>query len=646
MRPATEPVIARRTRSKKEEIAPILLKVAKPTGNTSEWQLLDKSYKELHVWDYHYPLESDRQSAIDHAVRAYDRLRLAQSDPLWQLLLPKLERGKGKILSRLAAHLGPKNNIHSTPRLGPKTADVPNLDGNADVSALDDTNARFGEAMNRSISQEGMKKKKISEREAQSKRLLSKNPKKAQAAFEAKQKKQQEKEAVKSEAKTSKAAKGSMVGKASANAGVAGRQTKHAKSSEFVRESDEEEVELEIAAATSAMKHAETSQPQSQSRKRPAEDVVTTSKSSNLPKKANTEHQPPNPKRRRIEVAQEVQKKTISTDKPVSKASAQSGASKGKAKALNPPTNGASKSRSDISPRKSDTRPEVPSPLGASKPLTASYESGRNPSHVTPDNKGAKKPTAPSPLAQTHSSSSSKSQTDRSARLPTGTSHDKAKVNGHRSSEGTPSDAKRARTISAASSQATTTSDRSNPTPSSTALKRKAADLDNKDHPSTRPPPRKIAKVDTTSHQHMRQASSTTATTSTTTPLDTAPITTGGGATTGINEPTTTTTSSDPPHSATSDEFPTRLTPRQTRRLCEQMSTYYATYAASRAKLQAQPKETRDAGEVADHWRMHNRLLEMKKLIWNADIPRDNDEPKSWGEYEASGRGLVEGGSS
>ncbi|KAF2228613.1 hypothetical protein EV356DRAFT_571755 [Viridothelium virens] len=613
MRPAAELVIARKTASRKEEVDPILLKVAKPTANSSEWQLLDKSYKELDVWAFPYPSDGHRQSAIDHAIRAYDRQRLAQSDPLWQMLLPKQERGKGKILSRLAAHLGPKTNINSTPRLGPKAANVSHVDGATDPSATEQSTARSGEAMARSTSQEGLKKKKISEREAQTKRLLSKNPKKAQAAFEAKQKKQQEKEVAKAEAKANRPTKTSTTTSATS------KKARPAKSSEFVNESDEEEVELEIAAATSASKQSERNQLQSQSRKRPAEeDAIQVPKSSNSVKKAESENRPSDAKKRRIDGTQVAQKKPASNTKSESAASTKSGTAKSKTKALNIPTNGTSKSKSDISPRRSDTRPEVPSPLGASKPLTASYEPGRNSSQVTPESKSTKKVTAPSPLAQSQSSSSSKGQADRSGRATTAANHDIAKVNGRRSGEGTPSDTKRPRNTSAASSQATSSSDRLTSTPSSTTLKRKAVDSDkDSSTTTTQPPQRKAVKLETPSNSTRpeRLASSSTAT-----PVDAS----GSGSGTNTSDPL----------SASSDDFPHRLTPRQCRRLCEQMQTYYKTYETSRRKLEETPKTLRDPGEVADHWRMHNRLLEMKKMIWNADIPRSEGEPRSWGEYE------------
>jgi RNA polymerase II elongation factor ELL len=96
-------------------------KIAKRTSaNSEEWTLLDKSYKELDVWEFNYKTQEDRQAAVDNAIRAYDRMRLSKNDELWQKLLPKEERGQGKVLSRLNLQKGP---LAGTPALKPKTID-------------------------------------------------------------------------------------------------------------------------------------------------------------------------------------------------------------------------------------------------------------------------------------------------------------------------------------------------------------------------------------------------------------------------------------------------------------------------------------------------------------------------------------------
>ena len=118
IRPTTESEIIRKTGGTKEDVSAIFFRVAIPDReDKSKWQLLEKAYKQLDVWNYNYLSQNDRQKAIDHAVRAYDRLRLASSDPLWQKLLPEEERNKGKILSRLHISLESADRLNSKPKL-------------------------------------------------------------------------------------------------------------------------------------------------------------------------------------------------------------------------------------------------------------------------------------------------------------------------------------------------------------------------------------------------------------------------------------------------------------------------------------------------------------------------------------------------
>jgi RNA polymerase II elongation factor ELL len=96
-----------------------LEKVAKQTGKgEEEWTLHDRAYKDLDVWKFGYS-EEDRRTAIQNAIHAYDRMRLPKDDLLWQKLLPVEERGKGKILSRLAL----KDTQKGTPALKAQTFD-------------------------------------------------------------------------------------------------------------------------------------------------------------------------------------------------------------------------------------------------------------------------------------------------------------------------------------------------------------------------------------------------------------------------------------------------------------------------------------------------------------------------------------------
>ncbi|KIW02196.1 hypothetical protein, variant [Verruconis gallopava] len=97
----------------------VLEKIAKLTGKADEeYTLLDRAYKELDVWKFKYA-EEDRQAAIENAIRAFDRMRLPKDDPIWQQLLPEEERGKGKVLSRLAL----KDPAKGTPALKAQSFD-------------------------------------------------------------------------------------------------------------------------------------------------------------------------------------------------------------------------------------------------------------------------------------------------------------------------------------------------------------------------------------------------------------------------------------------------------------------------------------------------------------------------------------------
>ncbi len=121
LRPATVQELASKTRSSRDQCAFILPKVARQADPAvGQWQLTDRAYKELDVWKFPYPSREDRQAAIDNAVRAFDRLRLSREEQLWQMLLPKEERGKGKILSRLNLHAGPLEKKVATPVLKAK----------------------------------------------------------------------------------------------------------------------------------------------------------------------------------------------------------------------------------------------------------------------------------------------------------------------------------------------------------------------------------------------------------------------------------------------------------------------------------------------------------------------------------------------
>ncbi|KAG4439399.1 hypothetical protein IFR05_005092 [Cadophora sp. M221] len=176
--PLSEKTIQKRLPDISEnELDNALRKVGDLNDTTGKWELRKGFWKELDVWAYKYSSKEDRQRAIDNAVRQYDKMRLGVSEPEWDRLLIKAERGTGKSLSKLQAEiakgsLARKSNSQNTEGSG---RDTPN--GEDDL--LDDKNLSKvkGEGMARSASQPPTtKSKKTSEKEAQAKRLFSKNP--------------------------------------------------------------------------------------------------------------------------------------------------------------------------------------------------------------------------------------------------------------------------------------------------------------------------------------------------------------------------------------------------------------------------------------------------------------------------------------
>jgi RNA polymerase II elongation factor ELL len=164
--PNTLKGLSRKTGCSTEDCNLLLQKFGKEArSGEGKWVLTDRAYKELDVWNFRYPSDDDRKAAIDNAISAFGRLRLGREDKQWQLLLPRKERGKGKVLSRLGT-------ARKAETLSNKTQD-PVEDGPTSVSRA----GTDGEEMARTKSQQTTKKK-VSEREAITKRLLSKNPSK------------------------------------------------------------------------------------------------------------------------------------------------------------------------------------------------------------------------------------------------------------------------------------------------------------------------------------------------------------------------------------------------------------------------------------------------------------------------------------
>ncbi|EEP75751.1 predicted protein [Uncinocarpus reesii 1704] len=117
VRPVSVKFLAQKTRSSQEDCLALVTKYGTENRlNREKYDLKDKIYKDLDVWKFPYPSDDERQEAIDNAISAFDRMRVSKQDKLWQMLLPKHERGQGKVLSRLNIRTGlPPKSV--TPRI-------------------------------------------------------------------------------------------------------------------------------------------------------------------------------------------------------------------------------------------------------------------------------------------------------------------------------------------------------------------------------------------------------------------------------------------------------------------------------------------------------------------------------------------------
>lgn len=137
--------LAKTTRSSTEDCRVLIQKYGvKNRFDKDKFDLKDRYYKELDVWNFPYPSQDDRQQAIENAISAFDRLRISRSDALWQKLLPKEERGKGKCLSRLNLQTGPMQKP-TTPRIRVVSSDE-SKEGDAGHGETDRVTASGGTA--------------------------------------------------------------------------------------------------------------------------------------------------------------------------------------------------------------------------------------------------------------------------------------------------------------------------------------------------------------------------------------------------------------------------------------------------------------------------------------------------------------------
>ncbi|CCT62713.1 uncharacterized protein FFUJ_00705 [Fusarium fujikuroi IMI 58289] len=172
--------LAKRWEGKVEDMEPTLRKVADDLDDNNKWSLKKKSWRDLDVWNYDYDTQEVRQKAIDNAVRQYDKQRVTISEPEWDRLLPKEERGTGKSLSRVQAKI---TKTVSTPSINVEMADGGTTPRDSGDSQDANRPRVGGEAMSRSTSNPlSTKPKKPTAQEAQVKRLLGKSKAKTTAS--------------------------------------------------------------------------------------------------------------------------------------------------------------------------------------------------------------------------------------------------------------------------------------------------------------------------------------------------------------------------------------------------------------------------------------------------------------------------------
>ncbi|KAJ2957576.1 hypothetical protein NQ176_g11237 [Zarea fungicola] len=134
---------------KPEDFKSCLEKTAEYNPDKKLWNLKKNYWKELDVWEYAYDKQEDREIAIENAIRQYDKQRLSASEPEWQKLLRKEERGKGKNLSRLQASLA-KGPALPTPKIKVQRADDSSTSkDDGDSHSLSSERSRAGEAHQR-----------------------------------------------------------------------------------------------------------------------------------------------------------------------------------------------------------------------------------------------------------------------------------------------------------------------------------------------------------------------------------------------------------------------------------------------------------------------------------------------------------------
>lgn len=588
MKPTSTEDIISQTHVPKSELESILSKLAQQVDG--KWKLLDRAFKELDAWDFGYKTRDDRQSAIDNAIRAYDRQRIGKEEKLWQMLLPKDDRGKGKVLSKL--HLGTgQQNKGLTPNWMPSPR--PNEDEDERPATSSANTERLGPSGTPKL---GAAKTGGTNMQ---KRLLAKDPKKARAAEEAKEKKKREREAAASDREGAPATKRQRT----TAAATAAKTSSKIKSAELVHSSDDDD-DGEDGEIKDAPVKAAASAPRVN---------TTATKAGTKPKPRPATHgTSPDSSDAHVKAPTAASKSSAATKSrtgtPVTKAIASPALKATKAAAAGrstPLANGTttqphSQHKTQLSPNKHNARPHVPSPLGAARPRVASDVSDRSAVGIQRRKNGAETPKGLGITTGTGSGIRKRQDTVTSRESFTSSDGDRK-----RAVNGTADKARKAASGGNGTPKpAASASNGIIRKPEATGLKRKATDTPSQ----ATAPASKHRKTDSTSSTSQRSHSSS--------------ITTNASAS------TTTGTSPDAVFDSGSSDSSVimdqhtlprngSITYQQGVSMAQRFKEYYPQYG----KLYDAIAEKQDRGEVVGKgererlWEMHEELRKMKELI-------------------------------
>lgn len=367
VRPLSEHDIHQKTHIPKAQLSVLLPKIADKQGLT--WELSSKPYKELDPWSFKYTSDQ-RALAIDHAVRAFDRARIPKDDKVWQILLPKEERHKGKILSRL--HLTVERSdqagtpgLASTP-VHTSAAATPKLGGTGTPRGGSGATANGRSAAGISIEK---RLKEAQKKGAMEKKKLEKEAKEAAAAASDRESKPRN---------------------VTARRPIPPKKVpSKVKSDEVVHSSDDEEegeVKEESSVKKSAVSRKDPLKPASRAIATERRDSSASEASApyrdnkSKPKPSTSDKLAANTVTRKDSAISKAKpeasllSKTAALPKKPENATAASAITKSKDSLAQKPARSASTTqRPNISPRRlTDTKPKVPSPLGTSPPRNAS----------------------------------------------------------------------------------------------------------------------------------------------------------------------------------------------------------------------------------------------------------------------------------